>query len=94
MHGRTVCQHGIVHSQCRCMEGHKNTTVIQCDRNEEHRQMTPQVDTRELDEALVIDRDNKIENLKEQTQLLQYMLDRLSPCSDQLALVIRLIKEL
>lgn len=36
----------------------------------------------------------KMAVLKEQTHILQYKLDHLQPCSDQLTLVIRLIKEL
>lgn len=28
MHGRTVCSCGALIAQCRCLEGHKNVTVL------------------------------------------------------------------
>lgn len=35
-HGQEVCQYGIVHSQCRCIDGNRQGTLIDCDRPMQH----------------------------------------------------------
>lgn len=92
MHGMTVCQHGIIHSQCRCMESHKNVELIRCDRNEQHRVMTPQYNTSSLmekDEPV-----DKIAELKQVNERLQVKLDRLEGAAETLTLLMNMIREL
>jgi hypothetical protein len=35
-HGRQVCQYGMLHARCRCIEGAQVEIRVQCDRPAEH----------------------------------------------------------